>query len=232
MAARRALAAAGALLFVAGGLVGWFRDLELDRSIPAHHLVSVGAGAWLAALPLLLAPLAPFERRWLRWLWLAAAGLVLVVGVAGTTAQGATMPFPYFEQADDRQVGLGMSLAGSLVALLALLDAWQRAPEREPRAPWRRPALALLAVGALAAAVALGLQERSREAVEDRLEAQIRQRLAACNRPKGEPVPEVDVRCRQTPRGWSCAQRIDWADGRQVTEDAPSDAASATAAGC
>jgi hypothetical protein len=124
----RALVAAGALAFLAGGLIGWFRDLELDRAIPAHHLVAVGAWAWLGAVPLVLAPLAPFERRWLRWLWLAAVPLVFAVAVAGVAAPGTTMPSPFLERADAREIGLAMSLVGALVALLGLLEAYSRAP--------------------------------------------------------------------------------------------------------
>jgi formate hydrogenlyase subunit 3/multisubunit Na+/H+ antiporter MnhD subunit len=116
---------------VAGGLIGWFRDIELDRAIPAHHLVSVGAWAWLVALPFLLAPLAPFERRWLRWLWATPIPLILVVAVASVVAPGTTMPSPFFERADGREIGLAMSLVGALCGLLGLLQAWHVTRERE-----------------------------------------------------------------------------------------------------
>lgn len=227
----RALAAAGALLFVAGGLVGWFRDLELDRAIPAHHFVSVGAWAWGLAVPALLAALAPFERRWLRWLWLSAPPLVLVVALAGTAAPGTTTPFPFYERADEKHLGLALSLGGSLIALLALLEAFSRAPLREGPVAWRRPAVVLLGVAALAAAVSLGLRDRSREAVEDRIEAEMRRDLAACNRPDGEPVPDIRVRCEAAGDGWRCAQQVVHANGR-VDEGQSSGPASATAAGC
>lgn len=227
----RPLAAAGALLFVAGGLAGWFTDTAVDRRIPAHHLVSIGAWAWVVAVPLLLAPLAPWERRWLKWLWLTAAPLVLLVGVAGVAAPRTSMPFPFFEQADERHIGLAMSLVGSLVALLTLLEAWSRAPEREDRVAWRRPVGGVLGIGALAAAVTLGVRDREREAVEDRIEAQIRMRLAECSRPKGEPVPDVRVRCREAGGGFRCAQQVVLPDGT-VTEDETTGPPSATATGC
>ena len=126
----RPLAVAGALLFAAGALVGWFRDLDLDRPILAHDLVSAGVWAWIVIVPLLLGVLAPFEARWLRWAWLGPAVLVLVVAVAGTAAEGFDTPEPPFARADDRQVGLAMSLVGALVAMLALLEAWSRTRRR------------------------------------------------------------------------------------------------------
>ena len=127
MTGLRPLAVAGALLFVAGAAVGWFRDIALDRAIPAHHLVSIGLAAWPLALPAVLASFVPFERRWLQWAWLGPAALVLLVAVAGTAVPGTEMPAPYDERANDRHVGLAMSLVGSLVAMLALLEAWSRA---------------------------------------------------------------------------------------------------------
>lgn len=126
MTGLRPLAVAGALLFVAGALVGWFRDLALDRSIPAHHLVAIGPAAWVLALPAVLASFVPLDRRRLRWAWIGPAVLVLVVAVAGTAVPGTEMPAPYDERANDRHVGLAMSLVGSLVSMLALLEARYR----------------------------------------------------------------------------------------------------------
>ena len=126
----RPLAVAGALLFTAGALVGWFRDLDLERQILAHDLVSAGALIWIVIVPLLLGVVVPFEVHWLRWAWLGPAVLVLLVAVAGTAAEGFDTPEPPFARADDRQVGLAMSLVGALVAMLTLLEAWARTRTR------------------------------------------------------------------------------------------------------
>lgn len=210
----RLLTAAGAGLFIAGALVGWFRDLEADSAIQAHELVTLGAWAYVAIAPMVLAPLAPFERRWLRWLWVAPWPAVAAVAVAGAALQGAELPFPWYGRADEKMAGLAMSLVGAMTSALALGTAWREAPEHEPGGSWRRPALAMTAIAAVAAGTSLVVRDIARERIEDRLEAEIRATLRSCP-PEERQAVDIRVRCREVDGRWDCSERLVWPDGSE-----------------
>jgi hypothetical protein len=128
----RLLVAAGALVFLAGGLVGWFTAAGPasgweDRAVRPHELVGVGGWAWLAALPMLLAPLAPFTRRWLAALWPAAVLPLAATAAAGVGGAGGAPRLPGLVVLPDPRVGLALSLVGAAVAVMGLVAAWRRA---------------------------------------------------------------------------------------------------------
>jgi hypothetical protein len=141
----RALAAVGALLVLAGAVVGWFErsaaaDVSAEvRVVRPGDVLGLGVGAWaVLALPL-LAPFALRSRR------AAALGLLtvlpaLVLAVLASALRPRTAVWgeTIGEVVAERTLGQALSLVGALLAVMAMGAAWQRAPDwRVPQA-WAR----------------------------------------------------------------------------------------------
>ena len=90
--------------------------------------------AWLLLVPVLVAPFVPFERRWLRLASFAAAPFLVGTLVAGVMRPRTVVPdVPIGEVVRDRTLGQAFALVGALFVVMALVTAWQRAPD------WRDP---------------------------------------------------------------------------------------------
>ena len=136
----RGLAAAGALLVVAGALVGWFERSAAADVDPVVDVVRVddvlGLGVLgpLALLPVLVAPLLVRARRAAAFGLLAAVpALALVVTAAALRPRVAVSGETIGEVVSERPLGQGLSLVGILVVVMALGAAWRSAPD------WRIP---------------------------------------------------------------------------------------------
>lgn len=193
----RACVLLGALLFVAGGIVGWYRpDPEFPvPAMRAHEFAGVvGEWSWLAVAPLLAATVAPYRGQWARWLWLAAlppmTGALIVLTVDPMTL--VTFPFstPVFP---DRSPWLAASLAGASLALAALVAvaALVRRGASDPlTGPWQLPAAAAVLLVAVAVIpVARGPRDEAMERLVTR------EALRACQ-PQARGPTRVRVECR------------------------------------
>ena len=139
MGGLRPLVVGGVLLTCAGWVVGWFDKFApavgaKDVAVHPHELWS-GWWAVLFAVPLLLAPFVPFERRWLSWAWLAPVPAFVATVLAETLAPRTVVPhvpIGYVVRADT--LGQALSLCGALIAIMGLVAAWRRSPDwDEPR---------------------------------------------------------------------------------------------------
>jgi hypothetical protein len=141
----RVLAAVGALLVLAGAVVGWFErsaaaDIEPTvRVVRPGDVLGLGVLAWVVlALPLV----APFVVRSRRAALLALAALlpalVFVVLAAALRPRAAVSGETIGEIVVERTLGQALSLVGVLLTGMALGAAWQKAPDwRVPHA-WAR----------------------------------------------------------------------------------------------
>ncbi len=153
----------GAVLFVAGGWMGWYGLQEAPPGFPrirAHQLREPpGVLAWFIVVPLLAASVAPFAPRTARWLWLTAVPPLaagVFVGVAQPEVRG---PFGMTMLGTTPSPWLWASIAGAALALGALVGVWvvgRRRPDRLRAARWQP-----LAVTAVVLAASVGIvQER------------------------------------------------------------------------
>jgi hypothetical protein len=135
----RLLAAFGVALVAAGWVVGWFARGDADSPAPLAAVrpdAVLGAGplAWLLALPLLAAPLVPFERARLAVAWPCAVPALAACAIVATLRPRAAVPDATIgDVVVDRPVGQTLSLCGAMVVVMALVAAWRRAPD------WRIP---------------------------------------------------------------------------------------------
>ncbi len=193
----RGLAAAGAAAWLAGAWSGWFREEVSGELVRPHHLATTG-WVWLAALPLLLAAVAPFTRRWLRWLCVAALIPLAAAAIAFVLEPGTHTEFPYMLSLDERRLGLPLSLAGAGLAVVALVLALRAAPrDRAPAQHARRFAVAAL-VAALAVSAAVLREDLAHEGLEARIEREVR---AECD---DGSLESVRVHCSRA--GWCATQ--------------------------
>ena len=137
----RALAAAGALLVLAGAFVGWFERSPAAAVDPAVTVVrpgdvlGLGVLGWLPLVLLAAAGLAaPRSRRGaLIALVCTLPGLVLIVLAGGLRVRTAVSGETIGEVVADRTLGQALSLVGALLVIMALGAAWRHAPD------WRIP---------------------------------------------------------------------------------------------
>ena len=134
----RRLAFTGVALFAVGWVVGWFE--RYAPAVGARTLtvrpdeLRLADVAWLLLVPLVVAPFLPFERAWLRVAWVCAVPALAGVFLAGALRPRQVVPdVPIGEVVRDRTLGQAFALVGALFVLMALVTAWQRAPD------WRDP---------------------------------------------------------------------------------------------
>jgi hypothetical protein len=141
----RALAAVGAVLVLAGAVVGWYdRSAGADvtpqvRVVRAGDVLGLGVFAWLVlALPA-ATPFAVRSRRAaLTGLLAVLPALVLAVLAAALRPRTAVRGETIGEVVSERTLGQALSLVGALLVVMAMAAAWQRAPDwRVPQA-WAR----------------------------------------------------------------------------------------------
>ncbi len=163
----------GALLFVAGGWMGWYGLQEAPPGFPrirAHQLREPpGALAWFIVVPLLAASVAPFARRTVRWLWLTAVpplAAALFVGIAQPEVRG---PFGNTVLGTSPSPWLWASVAGSVLALGALLGVWavgRRRPDVLRAAGWQPlAATAVVLIASVAIVQERGVRDHETERV-------------------------------------------------------------------
>ena len=124
------LALAGAALFVAGWVVGWFVLVPVQTGVPGEVVrpdgVLGGGPAWLALALLGVAIVVAFDRPRVAVAWVGALPALVLVALAGVLGRrdvvdGETLG----EVVRDRVAGQGLSLAGALVCVMALVALWR-----------------------------------------------------------------------------------------------------------
>ena len=132
----RALTASGSLLLLAGCLVGWFeRSVAADVSAPVDvvrpdGVLGLGVLAWVLLVPVVIAPLVPSSRRWVRLALVAVLPAIALVMVAiGLPNRRAVSGETIGELVAQRTLGQAMSVVGAAILLMALATAWRRAPD-------------------------------------------------------------------------------------------------------
>ena len=132
----RALVAAGALLLLAGCVVGWFeRSVAAEVSGPVavvrpDGVLGLGLLGWLVLVPLVLAPAVPSSRRAVvAALAACAPGLVFVVLAAALPRREAVSGETIGEVVSDRTAGQALALVGALLVAMGLVTAVRRAPD-------------------------------------------------------------------------------------------------------
>jgi hypothetical protein len=134
----RLLALAGAGLFVAGWVVGWFTLVPADTGVPGAVVrpdrVLAGTPAWLALALLGVAVVVAFDRRRAAVAWVGALPALAVVALAGTLPRrDVVVDETLGEVVRDRVAGQALSLAGALVCVMALVAVGRRATGRSSR---------------------------------------------------------------------------------------------------
>jgi hypothetical protein len=134
----RLLALAGAGLFVAGWVVGWFTLVPVDTGVPGAVVrpdrVLAGAPAWLALGLLGIAVAVAFDRRLAAVAWVGALPALGVVALAGALPRRDVVGDETLgEVVRDRVAGQALSLAGALVCVMALVALWRRVTGRSSR---------------------------------------------------------------------------------------------------
>ena len=142
----RLLALAGAALFVAGWVVGWF-SLVPARTGVAGDVVRpdrvLGAvPSWLALVALVVAVVASLDARRAGVAWVGALPALVLVALAGVLPRrDVVVDETLAEVVRDRVAGQGLSLAGALVSVMALVAVWRREAEGSQEAHERVAAL-------------------------------------------------------------------------------------------
>ncbi len=139
MTSLRLLALAGAGLFVAGWVVGWFTLVPADTGVPGAVVrpdrVLAGTPAWLALALLGVAVVVAFDRRRAAVAWVGALPALAVVALAGTLPRrDVVVDETLGEVVRDRVAGQALSLAGALVCVMALVALWRREAGPSPEA--------------------------------------------------------------------------------------------------